>query len=151
MIEVVRTIRNARAEAQVEAGRWVAATIAGHGHMATLRALAPQIEVLARVRPLQIVETLAEKPVHALSARASGTEIWLSPDEAADAAENRERLEAEQAEAQQQVARLEALLARPGFVEKAPAPVVERERARLQEQRDRLAKVEARLAQLAGQ
>ena len=149
MIEVVRTIRNVRAEAQLGAGRWVPATIAGHGHTATLRALAPQIEVLARVRPLRIVETLTEKPVHALSARAGGAEIWLLPDEAADAAENRERLEAEQAEAQQQVARLEALLARSGFVEKAPAAVVERERGRLQEQRDRLAKVEARLAQLA--
>ena len=148
MIEVVRTIRNVRAEAQLGAGRWVPATIAGHGHTATLRALAPQIEVLARVRPLRIVETLTEKPVHALSARAGGTEIWLLPDAAADAAENRERLEAEQAEAQQQVARLEALLARTGFVEKAPVAVVERERGRLQEQRDRLAKVEARLAQL---
>ncbi len=151
MIEVVRTIRNVRAEAQLEAGRWVPATIAGHGHTASLHALAPQIEVLARVRPLRIVETLAEKPVHALSARAGGVEIWLLPDEAADAAENRERLEAEQAEAQQQVARLAALLARTGFVEKAPAAVVERERTRLQEQRDRLAKVEARLAQLARQ
>ncbi len=149
VIEVVRTIRNVRAEAQLGAGRWIPATIAGHGHTATLRALAPQIEVLARVRPLRIVETLTEKPVHALSARAGGSEIWLLPDEAADAAENRERLEAEQAEAQQQVARLETLLARPGFVEKAPAAVVERERGRLQEQRDRLAKVEARLAQLA--
>ena len=149
MIEVVRTIRNVRAEAQLGAGRWIPATIAGHGHTATLRALASQIEVLARVRPLRIVETLTEKPVHALSARAGGTEIWLLPDEAADAAENRERLEAEQAEAQQQVARLEALLARTGFVEKAPAAVVERERGRLQEQHDRLAKVEARLAQLA--
>ena len=149
MIEVVRTIRNVRAEAQLGAGRWIPATIAGHGHTATLRALAPQIEVLARVRPLRIVETLTEKPVHALSARAGGTEIWLSPDAAADAAENRERLEAEQTEAQQQVARLEALLSRTGFVENAPAAVVERERGRLQEQRDRLAKVEARLAQLA--
>ena len=149
MIEVVRTIRNVRAEAQLGAGRWIPATIAGHGHTATLRALAPQIEVLARVRPLRIVETLTEKPVHALSARAGGTEIWLLPDEAADAAENRERLEAEQAEAQSQIARLEALLARSGFVEKAPAAVVERERGRLQEQRDRLAKVEAHLAQLA--
>ena len=149
MIEVVRTIRNVRAEAQLDAGRWIPATIAGHGHTATLRALAPQIEVLARVRSLRIVETLAEKPVHALSARAGGVEIWLLPDEAADAAENRERLEAEQAEAQSQIARLEALLARSGFVEKAPAAVVERERGRLQEQRDRLAKVEARLAQLA--
>ena len=149
MIEVVRTIRNVRAEAQLGAGRWIPATIAGHGHTATLHALAPQIEVLARVRPLRIVETLAEKPTHALSARAGGAEIWLLPDAAADAAESRERLEAEQTEAQQQVARLEELLARSGFVEKAPAAVVERERGRLQEQRDRLAKVEARLAQLA--
>ena len=151
VIEVVRTIRNVRAEAQLDAGRWIPATIAGHGHTATLRALAAQIEVLARVRPLRIVETLTEKPVHALSARAGGSEIWLLPDEAADAAENRERLEAEQAEAQQQVARLETLLARSGFVEKAPAAVVERERGRLQEQRDRLAKVAARLAQLGRQ
>ncbi len=151
MIEVIRTIRNVRAEAQLGAGRWIPATIAGHGHTATLHTLAPQIEVLARVRPLRIVETLTEKPVHALSARAGGTEIWLLPDEAADAAESRERLEAEKAEAQQQVARLEALLTRAGFVEKAPAAVVERERGRLQEQRERLAKVAARLAQLAGQ
>ena len=31
MIEVVHTIRNVRAEAQLDAGRWIPATIAGHG------------------------------------------------------------------------------------------------------------------------
>jgi valyl-tRNA synthetase len=48
------------------------------------------------------------------------------------------------------MARVEALLANPGFTGKAPAAVVEREQARLAEARERQEKLRARLKSLAG-
>ena len=45
--------------------------------------------------------------------------------------------------------RIEGMLANPGFVGKAPAEVVERERARLAELQERRSRLTERLAELA--
>ena len=68
-------------------------------------------------------------------------EIYLRAAEAADAGAERERLMKELHEAEAQIARLRALLASP-FAERAPAPVVEKERQKLadfEQARQRLA------------
>ena len=48
-----------------------------------------------------------------------------------------------------QIARLEKLLANPGFTGKAPAAVVDGERAKLADFRERWARLRARLDELA--
>jgi valyl-tRNA synthetase len=60
----------------------------------------------------------------------------------------RQRLRKEVEKARKEIAFLEGKLGRPEFVERAPAEVVERERARLTEQRETERKLAASLAAL---
>jgi valyl-tRNA synthetase len=60
----------------------------------------------------------------------------------------RARLERDLADARSALARSEDLLARPGFAEKAPAAVVAKERARLEERRAQVRLLEAEIGRL---
>jgi valyl-tRNA synthetase len=55
-----------------------------------------------------------------------------------DAVAERARLDRQLADAREALRRSEELLAKPGFVDKAPAKVVEMERSRLTERRERV-------------
>ena len=58
------------------------------------------------------------------------------------------RLSQEIADTERNVQRSEALLGKPGFVEKAPAQVIAKEREKLESHRDRLSKLLERLEML---
>ena len=63
LIDVVRAIRNIRAEKKVEPGRFIEAfVVSARASAAMLEAGAPYIEMLARVRPLHIVASSDEAP-----------------------------------------------------------------------------------------
>ena len=62
LIDVVRAIRNIRAERQVDPGRFVEAYVASDGSRDVLEAARPLVETLARVRPLHIVAGVNEAP-----------------------------------------------------------------------------------------
>jgi len=66
-----------------------------------------------------------------------------------DEAEERARLERELAEARQMLSRSRDLLAKPGFAEKAPRDVVQKEKAKLKEREERLKLLEAELTKRA--
>jgi valyl-tRNA synthetase len=68
--------------------------------------------------------------------------------ELADHRERLPRLERERQEVASQVVRSEQLLARPGFSDKAPPEVVQRERDKLADLRQRLQLLDERLATL---
>ncbi len=76
---------------------------------------------------------------------AGGVRIALLVAERGLSTGERERLETELTGVRQQIARLEQLLANPQFVGKAPAEVVERNRARLAELQRRRADLESGL------
>ncbi|HWO94433.1 MAG TPA: valine--tRNA ligase, partial [Dehalococcoidia bacterium] len=61
-MDIVRAIRNARAEHGVEAARWVEAYIIAGDRLAELEPLAGAIEALARARPLHFVAQASEAP-----------------------------------------------------------------------------------------
>ena len=63
-----------------------------------------------------------------------------------DEAEEKARLDRELDEARQMLQRSRELLAKPGFADKAPKEVVEKERAKLREREERLNLLEAELA-----
>ncbi|MBM2831446.1 MAG: valS, partial [Dehalococcoidia bacterium] len=56
-MEVVRSIRNARAEYKVDAAKWVPAHVYAPDLKTALGPLASSIEILARVRPLDLLDT----------------------------------------------------------------------------------------------
>jgi valyl-tRNA synthetase len=136
LISLIRDLRNLRSEGSVAAGAWVEATLAPRDEHAAAVAERGRafLEPLARVRPLTVSST-AERP-ELVSTSPLGA-AWLNID-AAEAAERRKR---QAAELQARIDRLEALLANDGFVERAPAAVVDKERRRLAELRAQLAQL----------
>ncbi|MCC7019132.1 MAG: valine--tRNA ligase [Ardenticatenales bacterium] len=149
---IVKGIRNVRAEHDVEPGHKVAATIQAGKHAAMLATQAAEIVGLARIDPAQLVigagwdvDGTAAEPAeaHATVVAAEGVTVWLPMAGLVDADKERERLTAELAQAEADVARLTAMLANASFVERAPEAVVRRER-------ERLAEAEGRVGALTG-
>jgi valyl-tRNA synthetase len=139
MAEGVRAARNLRTEAGVPAGATVTLHLvpAGPAGRDALEAGRRYLEPLARVRCAVLPEG-SETPSGA-TATALGA-IWLDPaDLPGPSAATGDRTE----ELERSRVRLRALLADPAFTAKAPAEVVERERARLADIEDRLRQVGA--------
>jgi valyl-tRNA synthetase len=147
---LIVAIRNARSEFKVEAARRVTATIAAGEQAAMLRAQAPLVARLGRVKAdeLTIVEHLERRPTHAASIVIGTVECYLPLAGLIDLEAERARLRKELEAAEADVARREAKLANDGFVSRAPLQVVEREREGLELARATLQKLRARLAEL---
>jgi valyl-tRNA synthetase len=161
VMEIIRQIRNARAEAVRDApdnikrdmtSRRIEALIAGGPRTAILRGEAETIARLARLDPakLDIEETLpAEKrPEKAATLVIGEAEVVLPLAGLVDLDSERKRLISEAEQAQAEIARTDELLANEGFTSRAPAQVVDRERAKLAAARDRLARLNERIAAL---
>src|SRR5439155_1535272 len=67
VIEVIRAIRNIRAERGVDPGRYVEAYVSSDGSLPTLEAARPLVEALARVRPLHLVSDANATPKTAVA------------------------------------------------------------------------------------
>ncbi|RME07289.1 MAG: valine--tRNA ligase, partial [Anaerolineae bacterium] len=146
--EIVRAIRNLRAEKNVKPGLRIPALFATGERAELLRREARNIAALAHLdaERLQIADALPEKPEGHIALVVGAVEIYLPLAELVDPAEERARLEKELAEAESQIQRLEKLLASP-FSEKAPPPVVQKERDKLENYRQTAAKLRAQLSE----
>ncbi|MBI2864716.1 MAG: valine--tRNA ligase [Chloroflexi bacterium] len=145
---LVRTIRNARAEFGVEPAKWIEATIMGGPETRMLGEQEDILKQLARIGSLSIVPSLAEKPKQALALLVEAVEIYLPLAGMVDLEAERRRLQREIEATGGEVRRAEAKLANADFVAKAPAAVVEREREKLALNQDKLAKLRERLLAL---
>jgi valyl-tRNA synthetase len=148
LIDLVRAVRNARAEARIEPAAWLPVDVfVPDALAATFGALKPAIERLARARPLERTASIAsirQRVEGGLSVIAGDLEAVVRPaaNDAAQEERDRARLERELAEAQGLLAAARARLANEAFTSKAPAAVVEGARARageLEELVERLA------------
>jgi valyl-tRNA synthetase len=159
IVELIRGLRNARAESRVEAKTWLPTEIAVPSAMGpTFEALRPAVERLARARPLE--RRLTREALGQGSASGDGTLTVIAGelealahrgDGAGDAAARdaeRSRLERELEEARGWLASAQARLANEAFVSKAPPNVVAGARAREAELVDQVERLEDRLADL---
>ena len=146
LIEVVRAIRNVRAEFKIEPGRLLDAVISAPAD--GLAAEAEAIRQLARVGTLAFSDDApSEHAVRLVLPRAT---VTLALGDAVDLDAERTRLGAEAAEAEKYLAGLSARLGNAQFTDRAPAEVVERERERLEQGSARLARIRELLAELGG-
>ena len=148
-IEVVRAIRNARAERSVPPARLIQAQIVA----ATARAAALQrqqnaIKVLARLESMELLPDNAPRPDKAVPLVLGSCEVYLPLLGMIDTGAEHERLMKELTQEQAEQARAEAKLSNASFVQKAPADVVAKERERLDGARERAERLQARLAEL---
>jgi valyl-tRNA synthetase len=115
--------------------------------------LGVQADVIRRLGRCEAVAIGPDLPKPAESATKvfPGVEIFVPIGGGlADLGAERQRLGQQREQLAGQIARTEAKLANPGFMAKAPPAVVEAERGRLAELRERLEAVERNLAGLAG-
>ena len=150
LIEIIRSIRNARTQHNVESGRWVEAHIYGGELTADLERYSPAIETLARVKPVVIYKNQQESPPpeNAYIQVLDETEVVIPMASMVDLDAEKKRLQNEFEDTQAEVARLENVLKNESFLAKAPAEVVSREREKLGVTRDRLERLQQQLARL---
>jgi len=146
VMDVVRSIRNMRAEKKVTPGKRIPPTLVGGEQAGILKQQSAAIAVLAHLDPaeMKILPSLAEKPQGQASLVVSGVEIYLPLADLVDIDAERLRLQKELDEAESQIARLETLLG-GDFAKKAPAPLVEKERQKLETFRENALKLRRQL------
>jgi valyl-tRNA synthetase len=148
LMTMIRTVRNARSENKVEPSRRITAQIAAGEKEALIEAQQRVLVNLARLdeESLVIAGALAEKPADALTMVVEGgVEIYLPLAGLVDLEAEQQRLQSEAADLEKRIAGSRKTLANENFVSKAPAQVVERERAKLADLETQLAKIESRL------
>ncbi len=147
--ELVRAIRNARSEYNVETARWISAQIDAGEHTAMLRANLPILLSLARLDGERtVVEAEMAAPAKAVSLTVGGMTAYLPLAGLVDLDAERQRMAKEIANIDQQMDRIHKLLGNPGFLKKAPDTVVQREQAKLVELTEQKAQIDERLADL---
>jgi valyl-tRNA synthetase len=145
LMSLITAVRNIRGEMRIAPGVVLDVTLRpGRGHQGLARDHAPLIEALARCR--LTVEPRATRPAGSALAIVGPSEVYVALAGVVDLAAERTRLDKEIARASEQITFLEGKLARPEFVERAPAEVVAKERDRLAAQRQVKAKLEGSLA-----
>ena len=151
LVEVVRGIRNARAESGIDPGEWLEGRLYldDRETRETFGQLAASLAPLARTRlvPVATREAL-EDAGDGLSVVAGRHAAGVTRG-SADLARERARLERELEETRRLLVAAEARLANADFVARAPASVVEGARARAGELRERAAALADRLGDRA--
>ena len=147
--EMVRTIRNVRAEKNVKDGRLIPALIASTEFAQLFE---QEKEILAELAQLdkdkiEIRKELDEKPEGHVALVAGPVEIYLPLADLVDPEEEYKRLQNELEQAEGQIQRLEKLLAGP-FSEKAPQEVVEKEKTKLDSYREKATTIREQIEML---
>ena len=151
LMDLIRQVRNARAEFDVTPGRRIAAIIAGAGKLEMLEAQRALLVFLAKLdeEQLTLTRSLEEKPQKAVALVAGeGVEAFLPLAGLVDLEQETARLQKGLEETEQEIQRAEGMLANEDFVKKAPGQIVQRQRDRLEEQVERRGRLKARLLAL---
>ncbi|GAA4705070.1 valine--tRNA ligase [Brevibacillus fulvus] len=149
LMEVIRSVRNIRAEVNVPMSKKIELLIKASDQV-TLARLTQSREYLIRFcnpERLEITDQLTP-PEKAMSAVVSGAELFLPLAGLVDLEQEVKRLEKELATLHAEVERIEKKLNNPGFIAKAPEKVIAEEKAKMADYMEKREKVLARLAEL---
>lgn len=149
LMEMIRAIRNIRAEVNVPMSKKVE-LIVKPASDAEYRILTSNEEFIKRFCGTSSLEisTDMSAPDKAMSAIITGAELYLPLAGLLDIGQEIARLEKEVDHLNKEVERVEKKLSNEGFVAKAPAKVIEEERAKMNDYAEKRDKVVARIAEL---
>ena len=150
VMDVIRAVRNLRAEMNVSVGRRAHLIVrpkAGWEH--AMAGAGEYFGRLAWASGMQLLTQDEEAPAKTVSAVSEAAELFIPLGDLVDVAKETARLTKERDSVQRDIERGEAKLNNPGFTGKAPAQLVEQEREKLAVARDKLAKLNARIEDLA--
>ncbi|NLO85489.1 MAG: valine--tRNA ligase [Clostridiales bacterium] len=149
LMEVIRTIRNLRAEMNVQANKRTHITLIPEAGWEETFALAePYLQRLAGASDAAVggKDALAGEKV--VSAVCAAGEIRIPLGDLVDFAKEVARLEKEDKNLQNEIARANGKLSNQGFIGKAPAALIEQEREKLKTNETMLTSLQARIAEL---
>ena len=149
VLELIRAIRNRRAEMNIAPSRKAAVFIETRYADAFNSATAPFFARLASASGIEVAESFPADRVSAdtcVQVVTPAATAYLPLSDLVDYEKERARLTAEIAKVCAEVERLDRKLSNQGFVAKAPAAVVDAERAKLAAAREKLTATEAALA-----
>ena len=150
VIDVVRTLRNARAESGMPVDRWAEAQLYADDTLDDLKRMVPFIQVLARAN-ISSVEPRAARPLSQGEARAivlTDVDVVLAAPSSEDLGRLRQQLTREAEITRTRLEGIEARLQDNLFVSRAPAAVVEKQKNLAAELRQKLARIETELGGL---
>ena len=149
IMEMVRVIRNQRAELNVQAGHRARLMVRpAQGWAEALSGAEPYFQRLASVSAMEMLSA-GEKPEGKLvSGVCEAGELFIPLGDLVDLDQEKKRLDKEQKNLENEIARSEGKLNNPGFTSKAPAALVESERAKLEKNRQMLETLKKRIAEL---
>ncbi|MHB9004143.1 MAG: valine--tRNA ligase, partial [Coriobacteriia bacterium] len=148
--EIVTAVRGIRARYSVPPKARVSVIVKAGGADALLVGnLHAQIVALAGVDDIRI-DAHAAKPAHAAAAVAAGSEVYVPHEGLVDFDAERERVAREIDKIRPDLEKLERKLANKGFLAKAAAEIVEKDRAKAADLRETLSTLQAQLAELQG-
>jgi len=148
LMNVITEIRTIRSEKQVSPGRKITAIFQADEQVQSI--LDANIQYLQTLAGLETVEiqSFGTKPEQSMGAVTNGVEIYLPLAGMVDLAEEANRLEKELANAKQELQRAQKKLDNQGFVTKAPAEIVQKEREKLALMTDTVKKLTALLQEV---
>jgi valyl-tRNA synthetase len=144
--DVVRSIRNLRAENNVAPSKKLAAQFAAGARVDLLKGQSAVIAALAGLNTdeIKIEKSIKQKPEDSAAIVVGSIEIYIPLAGMVDVTHDKARLEKELNEAQSHIDRLEKLLS-SDFANKAPANVIAKEREKLVSYKDTAEKLKAQL------
>ena len=145
--ETIVKIRNIRAEMGVAATKKVHLFVKTDAQKLYESAV-PYLERLAGISALKFVADKAEAGNKVCAAVTSNAELFIPLGELVDLDKEQARLSKEIAKVEGEIKRSEGMLGNAGFIAKAPAALVEKEKAKLQENKNLVEKLKAQLEDL---
>ncbi len=147
VIEIIHSIRNARAQYRVESTQWVEAHIYAGRLTAAISPHSQTIQTLARVRPATFLDNRQEAPPskNALALVLKESEVVIPMESMVNLEAEKARLQKEMEQAEAEVARLAGRMEDRAFLTKAPATVVDKERNKLAIRKDQLERLRQQL------
>jgi len=146
VIEIIRSIRNARAQYNVASTKWIEAQIYAGNLTSVITPYSQAIQTLAKAMPVTFLESRkTDTQGNTLTLVLKESEVFIPMESMIDIEAERERLKKEIESIQTEVAHLEARLKDKAFLTKAPSAVVDREKNKLAERKDRLQRIKQQL------
>jgi len=149
VMEVIRTVRNLRAEMNVTPGRRATLILKPHaGWRGALAAAEGYFKRLAFASGVELLEDGAQNPGKSASAVTGPCELFMPLGELVDVEKELQRLEKDRKNVEGEIARAKGKLENGGFVAKAPAHLIEAEREKMALNGKLLEKLEQRIAEM---
>ncbi len=150
LMTAIRNIRNIRAEMNVPHNVKAALQVMAHTEESreVITTGTPYLKSLAGIAEVTFLKETTEVPELAVSTIIPGAELYIPLAELIDIEKEIQRLEKEKEKALSEIKRVEGKLANEGFLKKAPAKLVEEEKAKKDGFQDMLGTLEKRIEEL---